>query len=448
MSQTRSEVLKLLKQFDQDFEIFDGVEESLIFALVQGRLTGSVPQNINWERLSKAAFALPHLYVESRRRAISDLPDWFFRQAQSTYLHQVSSNETRLLQIQELARLFEEGGVKALFLKGAAEITYSQDDVDFLGCRYMCDIDILCSPEDLARADELLQSAGYKMWDHDLKHWSREDMSKFTLDRYCHYIYNAYERGYMELHGYVAVGPNRGSYPRDFERLLFEESRQIDLRGIMVWVPKPDHLLVYALCHAASRSNNQQVVYLDGFQLDQFARTDCAVSPPVLANGRLDITQLRFLLQFKHLLCRFGQDLCFADIQELLAQVVEKDLIEMYTVAASFTFKESFPLQPQSSLEAVKHVRKSYLFRFMLPILAERIESILVSRLEQITDDHINRQVEKISLDIERRVVQRLTLGLIDYVKTLLSRQLAKFPIRRPTGAASTPTAEVVIRNN
>jgi hypothetical protein len=44
--------------------------------------------------------------------------------------------------------------------------------------------------------------------------------------------------------------------------------------------------------------------------------------------------------------------------------------------------------------------------------------------------------------------VQRLTLGLIDYVKTLLSRQLAKFPIRRPTGAASTPTAEVVIRNN
>ena len=35
MSQTRSEVLSLLKQFDQEFTVFQGVEESFILALSQ-----------------------------------------------------------------------------------------------------------------------------------------------------------------------------------------------------------------------------------------------------------------------------------------------------------------------------------------------------------------------------------------------------------------------------
>src|SRR5271154_5114992 len=116
MSQTRSEVLSLLKQFDQEFKIFDGAEESFILSLLQDSSNRGDAKNLDWQRLSKAAFVLPHCHIESRKQTITDVPAWFLKQAKASYLHQVSTNESRIEQIQELARLFAEAEIKVLFL--------------------------------------------------------------------------------------------------------------------------------------------------------------------------------------------------------------------------------------------------------------------------------------------------------------------------------------------
>ncbi len=333
MSETRSEVLSLLKQFDREFTVFEGAEESFILALAQDGLAGHEQHRVDWQRLSKATFVLPLCHIRCRERSIIGIPEWFARQAKGCYLHQVSSNESRLVQIQQLARLFEDAGLKVLFLKGAAELAYCSGDVDFFGRRYMCDIDLLCAAEDLPRVDELVRSSGYELWDHGLKHWTREQVCAFSLKRYSHYIYNAYGRNYMEVHGHVAVGANRLSYPPDFEKALMEQCQKVDVRGTNVWVPKPEHLVVYSLCHAASRNDNQALVYLDRFYLDEFSGTDCVVSPPVLVNRRLDISQLRFLMQLRDLLARFDGCLNLSEIKELLSKGAERDLNERYLLA-------------------------------------------------------------------------------------------------------------------
>jgi hypothetical protein len=423
MSETRSEVLSLLKQFDQEFTVFDGAEESFILALAQDRLAGQ-QHCVDWQRLSKATFVLPLCHIRLRERSLAGVPDWFARQAKGCYLHQVSANESRVAQIKELACLFEEAGLKVLFLKGAAELAYSPDDTDLFGRRYMCDIDLLCAAEDLPRVDALVRSNGYQLWDHGLKHWNREQVCEFSLKRYSHYIYNAYSKNYMELHGHVAVGANRLSYPPDFETLLMDHSRQVDVRGTRVWVPKPEYLVVYALCHAASRSNNQALIYLDRFYLDEFAGTDCVVSPPVLVNRRLDISQLRFLVQLRDLLARFDGQLDFAEVKSLLSKVGERDLNDMYALVASYVFRERFPIVPAATAEAIKMSRHRYVSMYMLPLLAERIESIIASRLEQVTSDYIEQQVEKIAVSVERRVIHCVTERLIESAKTFIKRRV------------------------
>ena len=426
MSQTRSEVLDLLKQFDQEFTVFEGAEESFILALAQDGLHGQNQHSVDWQRLAKATFVLPLCYVRSRDRSLSGIPEWFVRQAKGLYLHQVSSNESRIAQIQQLARLFEKAGLKVLFLKGAAELAYSADDTDFLGRRYMCDIDLLCAAEDLPRVDDLVRANGYELWDHGLKHWTREQICAFSLKRYSHYIYNAYGKNYMEVHGHVAVGANRLSYPPDFEKLLMDQSQEVDVRGTGVWVPRPEHLMVYSLCHAASRNNNQALVYLDRFYLDEFSGSDCVVSPPVLVNKRLDVSQLRFLIQLRDLLARFDGCLNFAEIKDLLSSVAERDLNEMYVLAGSYAFGERFSVRPAASAEAIKMSRQRYVSRYMLPLLAERIESIISSRLEEVTADYIEKQVERIAVTVERRVLHAVTERMIKSAKTFVRKRLKK----------------------
>jgi len=426
MSQTRSEVLNLLKQFEQEFTVFEGPEESFILALAQDGLHGQDHHCVDWQRLSKATFVLPLCYIRCRERSLAGIPEWFARQAKGLYLHQLSTNESRIAQIQQLARIFEQAGLKVLFLKGAAELAYSSSDTDFLGRRYMCDIDLLCAAEDLPQVDELVRSNGYELWDQGLKHWNREQICKFSLKRYSHYIYNAYGKNYMEVHGYVAVGANRSSYPPDFEQLLLDQCRKVDVRGTGVWVPKPEHLVAYSLCHAASRNNNQALVYLDRFYLDEFSGTDCVVSPPVLVNRRLDVSQLRFLMQLRDLLARFGGCLDFSEIKSLLSSVAERDLTEMYVSVGAYVFRERFPLSATASADSIKMCRQRYVSRYMLPLLAERIESIISSRLEQVTSDYIEQQVESIAVTVERRVLHAVTERVMKSAKTFLRRRLKK----------------------
>jgi hypothetical protein len=426
MSHTRGEVLDLLKQFEQEFTVFEGDSESFILDLIKGNLSGRNYSELDFEKLSKATFILPHCHIEHRKGLLKDFPEWFLKKAKADYLYQISINESRIIMIQELAQLFENSGVKILFLKGAAELACLPDDMDFLGRRYMCDIDLLCAAEDITRADELLRSNKHVLWDHNQKHWSRQEICDFTLGKYSHYIYNVHTKKYMELHGYVSVGANRSSYPPDFEKLLLEQSVQVNVRGTSVWVPKPEHLLVHSLCHAASKNNNQELVYLDRFYLDEFAHTDCVISPPVLIGKRLELNQLRFLLQFKDVLARFSRCLNFSEIRELLHQVSEKDLNEMYVMIASYVFKERFPLIENVSYEAIKMSRQRYVYRFMLPLLAERIENIIANRLEKITADYIEQQVETIAVTIARRMAQRVTENIVHRGKSFVNKKVAK----------------------
>jgi len=426
MSQTRSEVLSLLKQFDHDFTVFDGPEESFILDLVRGRLSSSEQHNVDWQRLSKAYFVLRYCCVVSGDGSLRGAPQWFLKQARESYWHQVSANEPRIVQIQTLARLFDEAGVKVLFLKGAAELAYCPDDIDFLGRRYMCDIDLLCGIQDLDRVDELVRSIGYELWDHGLKHWTREQISKYSLSRHSHYIYDVDKPTYMEVHGHVAAGANRASYPPDFETLLIDQSRQVDVGGTQVWVPKPEHLLVHTLCHAASKNNIRELVYLDRFQLDEFAATNCVVSPPMQVNRRLDISQLRFSLKLRDLLLRFDGCLNFSEIRELFLQVEEKDLNEMYVMVASYIFNERFPVMPEASLETIRMSRQRYVSRFMVPLLAERIESIITNRLQQVTDAYIEQQVERIAVSVERRVIHSVTERMLDSAKSFVGKGMRR----------------------
>ncbi len=425
MSHTRAEVFNLLKEFDREFGVFQGNEEAFILGLLANDSACKDYSGINWERLSKASFLLPYCHYNENIELLSSAPDWFCSKAKEVYLYQVSNNEDRIEQIQDLACLFEKAGLKVLFLKGAAELAYFHEDTNFLGRRYMCDIDLYCRPEDLETVDSLLQKETYRLWDHNLKHWDRESAGRFTLDKSAHYIYNAYGKNYMELHTQIAVGPNRLSYPPDFEQIIFSGSRKVDLRGIDVWVPEPEHLFLHSLCHAASRNNNQELIYLDSFFLDEFSSTDCAVSPPVLVNRRLDICQLRYLLQMRELLARF-KNLDFAEIESQLSKVAERDLTQLYTTAARYVFKEQFPVGPAADLDTISLWRQRYVTRYMLPLLAERIESLIESKMENLVSSYIQKEMDNISARVERRAVHQVTEKLLNAGKSFVKRQTGR----------------------
>jgi len=83
--------------------------------------------------------------------------------------------------------------------------------------------------------------------------------------------------------------------------------------------------------------------------------------------------------------------------------------------------------------------RQHYVSRFMLPLLAERIESIISTRLEQLTSAYIEQQVERISVTVERRVVHCVTERMIDRAKTFVKQrmwQVIPAPFRKETGEA------------
>ncbi len=70
--------------------------------------------------------------------------------------------------------------------------------------------------------------------------------------------------------------------------------------------------------------------------------------------------------------------------------------------------------------------RQRYVSLYMLPLLAERIESIISSRLEQVTADYIGQQVEKIAVSVERRVIHCVTERVIESAKTFIKRRMGK----------------------
>lgn len=374
MSSTRTEVLNLLKEFDQQFPAFEGAEESFILSLATGDMTRLKEITVDWRRLAQASFAMGHCYIAIRNGLISNAPDWFLQESKHVYLQQVSANEGRLGQILELSQLFERAGIKVLVVKGAAELAYSPDDVDFLGRRDMRDVDLLCSKQDIEQVDKLLQKHGYVLWNLGLHDYSTEEVQTISLEKYSHYIYNACCKNLTELHGTIGSAVNTDSYPPGFASLLLDQCRDISVREVRVYVPKPEHLIVHLLCHAACQSNNRETVYLDNFYFEGFCKTNNTVSLPVQTNKRLDILQLRFLLQMHNVLERFRGKLDLAEIAQLLMQVPERQVKEMYLLLTSFYFPALSVIHPGASAEAINQSRQRYVLHYIVPLLAERME--------------------------------------------------------------------------
>lgn len=151
-----------------------------------------------------------------------------------------------LLQMRETARLaalFEKAGVPLLVLKGVALAVQLRRDPAMRSSR---DIDLLVSPDNMGKADEILREAGYRNsgptvpegMEDDYRRWSKE--TQYTHARHGMLV---------ELHH--RLSNNDDLLDLDFQS-LWREHERIEIGGQSVAVMSRRWLALYLCMHGAT----------------------------------------------------------------------------------------------------------------------------------------------------------------------------------------------------
>jgi hypothetical protein len=124
------------------------------------QLARQAAQLIGWEKvpaLAEAHGMAPLLYTHLKA-ARAQLPLAVRRELQGLYLRHRHANQVRTRVLREVLTAYDDAGIRALVLKGAAlaHLVYPEP-----GLRPMSDLDILVSPSDLWRAQRLLADLGF-----------------------------------------------------------------------------------------------------------------------------------------------------------------------------------------------------------------------------------------------------------------------------------------------
>jgi hypothetical protein len=426
-NKARDQLVSMRRWWDLDIPPFAGREESFLLSLIAE--SPYKASGIDWTRLSRFFFVLPHFHYLWKQYLPADVPGDFVEEAKRRYLSNLSANERRLKYIASLAQSFEKNGLKVVFLKGAAELARFHEDSDYLARRFMIDVDVLCSPGDLRAVDSVLATTGNMLFDHSAGEYSRDEMIARNLEESRHCMYNRYTEMNLEVHPHV---PQPECYPDDFTQLLLDESECLNVLDANIWVPKPEHLFVYFFCNATSSRDQDTLIDGElGFLFDLFAAEGSTLDA-LLLNQRLDSFQVFFLLRLSDLLGQIGPLSNTQEIERLLSTVKEDYFCRMYLDLAAFYLPGKFPLTSQVTGEDIYCTRQKYMSNFCIPLLViNELQSDLEARLVPLIE-------ARLAPVIETRVMERLKSALIRKTEKKIPRPLHAALARLVDGDSST----------
>lgn len=146
-------------------------------------------------------------------------------------------NQMLLDQARRVAEAMGSAGIPVLFLKGMAALLSIYSDP---GLRAMKDLDVLVPTRDADRAILILESLGFRFRD------------KFAGFEYVRFYTHGAEY-YSENFGKIDLHWNAFHDIRveEADRLIWRESREADLKGSRVRIPKAEFFLIHTLLAAA-----------------------------------------------------------------------------------------------------------------------------------------------------------------------------------------------------
>lgn len=403
----REEISSFGMAWQNGFTPFQGSEESFLLGLISHHEVRS-SLGVNFDRLTELTFALPHFHCFWQQQLPTHAPAHFLKAARLVYLSNIADNEERLGHIQHLARMFNEAQLKVVFVKGAAELVRFQDDESYLGCRSMHDLDVLCDPADLRAVDELMISKGYSLHRYD-QPLNDQEIRDYSLRHFGHLVYEYGSERVVELHPNVS---DASGYPDSFSSSLLDNSQQVDLKGTKVWVPNTDDMLVYFLCNAASRRDNDVFVKPVGVHLEGILGLDCSLSAIERLHRLIDVYQLLFLVRLSDLYGKIRDQVDLQYVRRMCHQSRYADLMNMHLNLASSALGAGFSIHGDVCDETINGDRNRYLAHYGLPLVAQQIERIVEHRVSE----QIERQIGD-SLDRQSKLgseFDKLLSGAID----------------------------------
>ena len=196
-----------------------------------------------WEELVRAAaseFVLPAVRQRLGEVGVQPPPEiaGFLEAVESLNCER---NERILDEMRDVASLLNEAGIEPVALKGAAFLltgVYPK-----LGCRYLCDLDLLVPSSQLGAAAEALERDGYAQD-------GRDPLARFRH----HYPQLQRPRGAdgsgsvpVELHHSLGHGLSRKLLRGED---MHREARVIEWQGVRIRIPSPEHLVTHLILHS------------------------------------------------------------------------------------------------------------------------------------------------------------------------------------------------------
>lgn len=221
---------------------------------------GGAMEALEPQVLQQAEFCLPLIHDRCERiPALKARMSSGFLQYTDQFLTNLGQmNQFRYRYIEHLARLFAERGLKVLFIKGAAELIWFSQCPEYSRLRILGDTDVLCRPQDLEALDAVLQHQGQQLFWYDCA--NQAEAKQHSLEAYSHYVYNVGQLNHLEVHPQVTAEFNRGSYPDSFTEYLWQTAVCRPLGDVPVYVPSPEAMVVYLLCHDASLKDHYELL--------------------------------------------------------------------------------------------------------------------------------------------------------------------------------------------
>lgn len=230
-------------------------ERLFAYALGGGSVPKALLEQMPWESVFR-------FYPVEWLKA-GDLPDHVRAHAAQRAMVNLQQNRRRLQLMSEMARFAEAEGIPLLFVKGAAEIATQPNA--YLSARIMADIDVLCKPEHVARLHALMGAHGHVFYDYGVTPLfaNAEARDAYLLKKMGQFVYNhGHASDKIEVHTALSGAKDIKNYPPQFLESLWEHARSVEVNGVMVRIPAPEHMMVQSLCHGASPKN---VIFFPSF---------------------------------------------------------------------------------------------------------------------------------------------------------------------------------------
>jgi hypothetical protein len=193
----------------------------------------------DWERLFPEASdeaVLPALYSRTRELDLhGSLPPPVLDFLSRVESLNAERNAAIICEVKLAIRLLNEIGIQPILLKGLAYLATGVYDIP--GARYLADVDLLITDGQINQAAQVLMQNGFEAQESD----------PFARFRHHHPPLMRPGAVHFELHHALTTRDTGILLPA---REMIESSLTVDLDGVQVKVPSPEHMMTHLIVHS------------------------------------------------------------------------------------------------------------------------------------------------------------------------------------------------------